>query len=244
MIINDAHMFGLSELHQLRGRVGRYKHRAYCYLLLPRSRTISETAMKRLAAVENFSMLGAGFKIALRDLEIRGAGNLLGNEQKAHAVDTAVDLGITGALPRGYIPSDVRRMDAYRRISRANDYASLDKIRHDLTSAYGELPQRTEAMFQLAEIRISATLLGLRSITRHENDIIFKTGRPGDLEAHMRGAKGSLRMVGDVDAAGLTTVYYRPPKQYLDAPSLLTVLRRRLRREESVAPAPAASAAR
>jgi len=271
MIINDAHMFGLSELHQLRGRVGRYKHRAYCYLLLPKSRTISETAMKRLAAVENFSMLGAGFKIALRDLEIRGAGNLLGaeqsghiaavgyemycqlleqavaelkNEQKARAVDTAVDLGITGALPRGYIPSDVRRMDAYRRISRANDYASLDKIRHDLTSAYGELPQRTEAMFQLAEIRISATLLGLRSITRHENDIIFKTGRPGDLEAHMRGAKGSLRMVGDVDAAGLTTVYYRPPRQYLDAPSLLTVLRRRLRREESAAPAPAASAAR
>jgi transcription-repair coupling factor (superfamily II helicase) len=84
MFINDAYRFGLSELHQLRGRVGRYKHRAYCYLILPRDRVLSEVAMKRLQALENFSMLGAGFKIALRDLEIRGAGNLLGAEQSGH----------------------------------------------------------------------------------------------------------------------------------------------------------------
>jgi transcription-repair coupling factor (superfamily II helicase) len=258
MVINDAHMFGLSELHQLRGRVGRYKHRAYCYLLLPKNRTVSEKAMKRLQAVEDFSMLGAGFKIALRDLEIRGAGNLLGAEQSGHiaavgyemycqlleqavaelkkerkvrAVDTTVDLGVTGSLPRGYIPSDARRMDAYRRVSQANDHEALEKIRGDLISAYGDLPQRTEILFDLAEIRISATQLGVRFITRHEDDIIFRTSRPGDLEDHMRGAKGTLRMVGDVDAAGLMTVYYRPPKAFLEAPSLLTVLRRRLRGE-------------
>ena len=81
MIINDADRFGLAELHQLRGRVGRYKHRAYCYMLLPADRTVKEVAQKRLKAIEQYSMLGAGFKIAMRDLEIRGAGNLLGAEQ-------------------------------------------------------------------------------------------------------------------------------------------------------------------
>src|SRR5690606_33579804 len=75
MFINNADHFGLSELHQLRGRVGRYKHRAYCYLLLPPDRTMTETAVRRLRAIEEYAMLGAGFKIAMRDLEIRGAGN-------------------------------------------------------------------------------------------------------------------------------------------------------------------------
>ncbi len=260
MIINDAHMFGLSELHQLRGRVGRYKHRAYCYLVLPRDRTISETAMKRLQALESFSMLGAGFKIALRDLEIRGAGNLLGAEQSGHiaavgyemycqllegavaelkngkkerSVDTTIDLAINGSLPKGYIPSDARRMDAYRRVGQAEDYEALEKLQHDLDSAYGELPRRADVLFELAEIRISATLLGIHSIARHEKDIIFRTRCPRELESHMRGAKGSLRMVGDVDPAGLTSVYYRPPQPYLEQDSLLTVLRRRLRRKEA-----------
>jgi len=84
MFINQADHFGLSDLHQLRGRVGRYKHRAYCYLILPSDRPITDTAARRLKAIEQFSMLGAGFKIAMRDLEIRGAGNLLGKEQSGH----------------------------------------------------------------------------------------------------------------------------------------------------------------
>jgi transcription-repair coupling factor (superfamily II helicase) len=260
MIVHDAHMFGLSELHQLRGRVGRYKHRAYCYLVLPKDKTVSETAIKRLKALESFSMLGAGFKIALRDLEIRGAGNLLGAEQSGHiaavgyemycqllehavaelknkptvrAVDTTIDLGVDGALPKGYIPSDARRMDAYRRISQANALEELERIRHDLTSAYGDLPKRAEFLFQLAEIRVSATHLEIQSITRHESDIIFRTRRPRELEQQMRGAKGSLRIVGDVEPSGLTSVYYRPPKRFLEDESLLTVLRRRLRTEQA-----------
>jgi transcription-repair coupling factor (superfamily II helicase) len=256
MFINDAHRFGLSELHQLRGRVGRYKHRAYCYLILPRDRVISEVAMKRLHAIENFSMLGAGFKIALRDLEIRGAGNLLGAEQSGHiaavgyemycqlleravsdlknertieAFQTTVDLGITGSLPKGYIPSDVRRMDAYRRISRANDLATLERIEKDLVSAYGDLPRGAQMMMQLAEIRISATLLGIASITRHDDDIVFRTRQPNDLERHMKGAKGSLRMVGKPDESGLMDVYFRPPTSFLEPDTLLSVLRTRLK---------------
>ncbi len=256
MIVLGAQMFGLSELHQLRGRVGRYKHRAYCYLVLPDGRTITETAMKRLKTLERFSMLGAGFKIALRDLEIRGAGNLLGPEQSGHiaavgyemycqlleravaelkdedtaaAVDCVVDLGFTGSIPRGYIPADARRMDAYRRVSAANDLGALERIRGDLASAYGDLPGRAEVLVRLAELRVGASRLGIRSIARHEADIIFKTARPRELAERMSGAQGSLRVVGDTGKAGLTTVYYRPPPAYLEVDTLLTVLSRRLR---------------
>ena len=81
MFINAAENFGLADLHQLRGRVGRYKHRAYCYLMTSEDKALSSVAVKRLKAIEEYSMLGAGFKIAMRDLEIRGAGNLLGPEQ-------------------------------------------------------------------------------------------------------------------------------------------------------------------
>ncbi|MBT8485862.1 MAG: transcription-repair coupling factor [Phycisphaerae bacterium] len=255
MIIDSAHMFGLSELHQLRGRVGRYKHRAYCYLVLPKDKTISEVALKRLQALESFSMLGAGFRIALRDLEIRGAGNLLGAEQSGHiaavgyemycqlleqevaslkredrvsTLDCVVDLGVEGSLPKGYIPTDARRMDAYRRICQATDTTAVEKVHEDLTSAYGDPPGRAEVLFRLAEIRIAATRLGIRTITRHDNDVVFRTARPRDLESTMGQAKGTLRMVGRVEGDGLATVYYRPPASYFKGDTLLTVLRARL----------------
>ncbi|MDG1899280.1 MAG: helicase-related protein, partial [Phycisphaerales bacterium] len=92
MIIDEADLYGLADLHQLRGRVGRFRHRAYCYLMLPRTRLASELAMRRLQALEGFSMLGAGFRIALRDLEIRGAGNLLGSEQSGHIAAVGYEL--------------------------------------------------------------------------------------------------------------------------------------------------------
>ena len=264
MLINDAHRFGLSELHQLRGRVGRYKHRAYCYLLLPGDRVISEVAMKRLRAIENFSMLGAGFKIALRDLEIRGAGNLLGAEQSGHiaavgyemycqllkqavgdlkrqpkapSMDTTIDIGVTGTLPKVYIPSDIRRMDAYRRLSRADDFETLRQIEHDLTTAYGDPPVAAARLLKLLELRIAATLMGIRAITRHEADIILKTSRPRDLQECMAGAQGTLRPVGGADAAGLVDVYYRPPPAYLEPDSLLTVLCHRLGGQRQPVPA-------
>ncbi len=256
MIIADAHRFGLSELHQLRGRVGRYKHRAYCYLCLPQDRIINPIAMKRLRALESFTMLGAGFKIALRDLELRGAGNLLGAEQSGHiaavgyemycqllehavsdlkqekiikAVDTTLDLGVEGALPKGYIPSDSRRMDAYRRVSQARTTEELSEIEKNMISAYGSLPQAASMLMQLAEIRLNAHHIGIRNATRHEGDIIFKTSQPHTLEKHFAQAKGSLRLVGQPDRDGLSTVYYRPPPQYLEGQSLLTVLRQRLK---------------
>ena len=265
MFIDDAHMFGLSELHQLRGRVGRYKHRAYCYLILPPDRVVSEVALRRLKAIEQFSMLGAGFKIAMRDLEIRGAGNLLGPEQSGHiavvgyemycqlleravsdlkeqarasSLDTTIDLAIAGALPKGYIPSDIRRLEAYRRISQAERIQELDRVERDLASAYGSLPPSAQTLLQLAQLRVLAAAIGIRSITLHEEDVIFATEQPQELQRRMAGAKGTLRLVGQVDRKGLAQVYYRPPANYLESDTILTVLNHRLRSEsESVEPA-------
>jgi transcription-repair coupling factor (superfamily II helicase) len=251
IVIEDAHRFGLSELHQLRGRVGRYKHRAYCYLLLPRRGVVSDVAMRRLRAVEQFSMLGAGFKIALRDLEIRGAGNLLGPEQSGHiaavgyemycrllegavadlrnehrrsTIDTTIDIGVAGALPKGYIPSDVRRLEAYRRLSAAESPAELDSAREDLRSAYGELPAAARALFDLARLRIAAGHLGVRSITRQDRDAVLLAENPALVQPRFAAADGSLRVVGPPDRRGLTTVYYRPPEDRLHGDRLLQVL--------------------
>src|SRR5258705_2340061 len=163
IFINNADRFGLSELPQLRGRVGRWKHRAYCYLLLPSDRPVTPVAAKRLKAIEEYSHLGAGFKIAMRDLEIRGAGNILGPEQSGHIAavgyemycqlldrsvkelrgevaaapsETAIELGITGLIPKAYIPSDLRRMEAYRRISTAATADEVHKVAAELDQAY------------------------------------------------------------------------------------------------------------
>jgi len=255
MIINNAHMFGLAELHQLRGRVGRWKHRAYCYLLLPKDRPVREEALKRLHALEEFSMLGAGFRIAMRDLEIRGAGNLLGEEQSGHIaavgyemychlleqavaalsnavkvtpLDTVVDIGLGGSVPKAWIPSDARRMEAYRRIGQADTLAALSKVAADLESAYGEPPAATRELLELAEIRLRAATLGIRTLVRKEQDVILRTTRPRDLEALFAGVQGVVRVVGSPDDAGLTDVYFRPPKGFLEPKSLSAVLRKRL----------------
>ena len=255
MIINNAHMFGLAELHQLRGRVGRWKHRAYCYLVLPKDRPVRDEAMKRLHAVEEFSMLGAGFRIAMRDLELRGAGNLLGEEQSGHIaavgyemycqlleqavaglrnevkvspLDAIVDIGLAGSVPKGWIPSDARRMEAYRRIGQADTLEALQKVVADLESAYGEAPGATKTLFELADLRLRAATLGIRSIARAEPDVVLRTSRPRELERLLAGVQGVVRVVGQPDGSGLTDVYLRPPKAFLEPKSLAAVLRKRL----------------
>lgn len=206
MFINDADRFGLADLHQLRGRVGRYKHRAYCYMLLANDRTVKEVAQKRLKAIEQYSMLGAGFKIAMRDLEIRGAGNLLGSEQSGHiaavgyemycrlldeavrglkseappavASQTAIDIGIVGTIPKAYIPSDQRRMEAYRRIATAASDAELRKVGEDLKGAYGEPAKPVSRLLDLAELRVLAAGLGVKTISIRGQDVLFRTDSP------------------------------------------------------------------
>jgi transcription-repair coupling factor (superfamily II helicase) len=272
MVINDAHMFGLADLHQLRGRVGRYKHRAYCYLLLPPDKPVPDIAKKRLKAIEEYSMLGAGFKIAMRDLEIRGAGNLLGAEQSGHisavgydmycklldqaakelqgestnaVSETTVSIGISGNLPKTYIPSDTRRLEAYRRLATAESPEAAGRVEQDLRQAYGELPKQAERLVELARLRAAAASEGIRSITLREQDVIFRTTRPGRLEELMADAPGSLRLISSSRPGAaqgkaeredtMHEVFYRPPAQFLEPPTLLVMLRRRLSGEKQAA---------
>jgi transcription-repair coupling factor (superfamily II helicase) len=255
MFINNAQNFGLSDLHQLRGRVGRHKHRAYCYMLLPPDRSINEDGMKRLKAIEDFSMLGAGFKIAMRDLEIRGAGNLLGSEQSGHiatvgyemycqllekevsalrdevqlsGTDTTVEIGLVASIPRGWIPSDTRRMEAYRRIGQADSLESLHRTATDLASAYGEPPSQVQMLVDLAELRLAAAVMGIRSVLVRDDDVIFRTVAPRLFEKAMDGVKGTVRLVGSRDKSGLSEIFFRPPRKYLEPKTLLAVLRKRL----------------
>ncbi len=255
MFINDAHRFGLAELHQLRGRVGRYKHRAYCYLLLPAHTGLSDVAKRRLKAIEEFSMLGAGFKIAMRDLEIRGAGNLLGPEQSGHiaavgydmycrlleqavrdlkaepepvrANTVSIELGRGGTIPRPYIPSDARRMEAYRRLATASTAAELESLAEDLSQAYGQPPTAVQRLLELAELRVLANTLGVRSVTLKERDIVLRAERPAPVAAALAGANATVRVLPPASGEKLCEVYYRPPESYLEPDTLLRVLRTR-----------------
>ncbi len=255
MVIDDAGNFGLSELHQLRGRVGRSRHRAYCYLLLPRDRPPTPESMKRLNALEEHSMLGAGFRIAVRDLELRGAGNLLGAEQSGHItavgyemycdllertvgelkhaprvepLDTVVEIGQQGHLPKSWIPSDRRRMEAYRRISGARSSSDLEAVERDLVGAYGDPPAVAAVALRFAHVRLLAALLHIRSLVVRDADVVFRTERPNDLIARMNGVQGTVKLVGVRDALGLQDVYWRPPAPFLEPGTMASVLIRRL----------------
>ncbi|MEN6423931.1 MAG: transcription-repair coupling factor, partial [Phycisphaerales bacterium] len=211
IFINDADRFGLAELHQLRGRVGRYKHRAYAYMLMPNTRPVSPIAAKRLKAIEEYSHLGAGFRIALRDLEIRGAGNILGPEQSGHIqmvgyqmycemladavrelkhekvepLPTAtIDLGVPIFIPKNYIPMDRHRMDAYRKIAVARSGDDLKQIEAELIDVYGPLPAEARLLLDIGELRIAASKWDIRTIvvqTPSPGLTSVRTGPTGDL---------------------------------------------------------------
>jgi len=250
MIIHDADRFGLAQLHQLRGRVGRYKHRAFCYLLLPEARSVSPVAAKRLKAVEEFSDLGAGFQIAMRDLELRGAGNILGRAQSGHIAtvgyelycqlleqavrslrgekapprrDVHVELGLDAYIPRTYIPSDRQRMEIYRRLARCADEADIAQLSADLPDAYGAVPDEVQTLLDLAEVRARAGALGVTSIIIMEPDIVFTITDFAKVAAVFEGSAGTARLPDD------KTVHWRLPPPYRQMPTLMRVLLKRLR---------------
>ena len=266
MFINQADHYGLADLHQLRGRVGRYKHRAYCYLLLPPQRSVSEVAAKRLKAIESYSMLGAGFKIAMRDLEIRGAGNLLGAEQSGHiaavgyemycllleqetkklkdepVLDTAkthLELPLSGAIPKKYIASDKHRMDAYRRLSRASSMEQFDAVVASITDAFGDPPPPARTLFDVAEVRLAATRHRIDKLKLEGPDLIFTTAKAEKLRPLFDTAPGRATVLDE------TTLYWRPPPNYLEPDSLLPILRKLLVRplREPAAEPPSLAAA-
>jgi transcription-repair coupling factor (superfamily II helicase) len=187
IIIDRADRFGLSELYQLRGRVGRYKHQAFAYLLLPRHARLLTDVRKRISAMKQYSTLGSGFKIAMRDLEIRGAGNLLGSEQSGHItavgfelycqllkqsvgslkgekvkprieVHVALDfLGEAGNLPEKYITEPHHRIEIYRKLAQANEKPLLDALQREMRDRFGPLPPAVELLLAVGELKILAS---------------------------------------------------------------------------------------
>ena len=180
IIIENAERHGLSELYQLRGRVGRSNRRAYAYLLVPQDTELSEVARKRLAALREFSDLGAGFKIAALDLELRGAGNLLGGEQHGHIaavgfdmylrmleetvqelkgeetpleIHSALNLGLDIRIPPEYIADENQRLRAYKRIADARDAEQAEKVRAELADRYGPPPDAVETLVRFALLK-------------------------------------------------------------------------------------------
>ncbi|MGA0851264.1 MAG: transcription-repair coupling factor [Candidatus Nanopelagicaceae bacterium] len=183
LIVERSDIFGLSQLHQLRGRVGRGRERAYAYFLFPADKPLSELALDRLTTIAKNTELGAGMQVALKDLEIRGAGNLLGGEQSGHIADVGfdlymrmvgeavneykrgvidgveesleckVELPITAHLSPEYVPSDRLRLDLYRRLADAKVDAEIDAIKEELVDRFGALPHEAEALLQVAKLR-------------------------------------------------------------------------------------------
>ncbi len=250
IIINNADRFGLSELHQLRGRVGRWKHRAYCYLLLPADRPVTPVAAKRLKAIEEYSHLGAGFKIAMRDLEIRGAGNILGPEQSGHIAtvgyemycqlledcvrqlknepkavtpEAHVDIGVSAFLPKTWIPGDRQRMDVYRRLTRCTSIDMLNLLEQDLKDAFSEPPRPAVLLLALTELRLLAGHWGIESIIRKEPDVVLTVTEAMKALTALAGAPGTLRVIDE------RTVYLRMPAGFLESDTLLMTLKNLMR---------------
>jgi transcription-repair coupling factor (superfamily II helicase) len=249
IFIDRAERFGLADLHQLRGRVGRSKHRAYAYALLSPKHPVNDNAARRLKAFEHYSELGAGFQIAMRDLEIRGAGNILGPEQSGHIeavgyemycqlLEQAVrglknepaevfrpvnlDLGISATIPRGYIHADRQRMEVYKRLTGCRSVEELAVLREDIRDAYGPLPDGVETLLALAEIRVLAQPWGIRSLVLDPPDVIFAIEDLQTVQPLLSDGPGSPRVPDPY------TIHWRLPKRYLEPKTLLAVLRRQL----------------
>ena len=183
MIIHDADKMGLSQLYQLRGRVGRSNRMAYAFLLYRRDKVLKEVAEKRLAAIREFTDLGSGFKIAMRDLEIRGAGNLLGAEQHGHMeavgydlyckmlneavrqmkgeipeeiFNTTIDLDVDAYIPASYIPNEYQKLDIYKRIAAIESEEEMDDMLEELIDRFGDLPKKVQQLLQIANLKALA----------------------------------------------------------------------------------------
>jgi transcription-repair coupling factor (superfamily II helicase) len=201
IIINRADNYGLSQLYQLRGRVGRSNRRAYAYLLIPAEQELTPIARRRLAAIREFSDLGAGFRIAALDLELRGAGNLLGGQQSGHMdalgfdlytqmlertvaelrgeqvedeTAVSINLGADVAIPESYIADMGQRLRTYKRVSSARDEEMLVAILAETEDRYGRIPDSVNNLFDYARLRQAAESVGVVSIDRTRDGIAVK----------------------------------------------------------------------
>ena len=200
LIIEDADKMGLAQLHQIRGRVGRSTRRAYAYLTYRRGKVLTEVASKRLGAIREFAEFGSGFKIAMRDLEIRGAGNVLGPEQSGFLLsvgydmylklleeavleergekpqrptECAADLTVAASIPDRYVPSPEQRMDLYRRIAAIRSEADADELMDELIDRYGDPPRTVNNLISVALLRADAAANGISQIDQKGTNLNF-----------------------------------------------------------------------
>lgn len=201
LIIDNADRMGLSQLHQLRGRVGRSARRAYAYFTFTRGKVLSEISQKRLSAIREFTEFGSGFKIAMRDLEIRGAGNILGGEQHGHmesvgydmylkllneaialmkgetpevpVEECAVDMQVQAHIPESYIDSTALRLEVYRRIADIKTYEDSSDVVDELIDRFGEPPESVYGLIDIALLRSRATSLGITEVKQQANAILL-----------------------------------------------------------------------
>ena len=244
IFVNEANRYGLADLHQLRGRVGRYKHHAYCYLLVDPGASITPNAARRLRAIEEFSEMGAGFAISMRDLEIRGAGNLLGTQQSGHIatvgyelycelletavrrlkqmppsvkVDVNINLPGQAFFPSSYVDDLRAKIDLYRRLVRIASFEQLNEFRQELLDRFGAPPPPVERILELAELRLDAAVWQVTAIYVEDEYLVFRFANRPRIETLARSAQPPLRIVDHSSA-------YLPLEQELNDPNAILKL--------------------
>ncbi len=251
IFIHEADKYGLADLHQLRGRVGRYKHRAYAYLMLESDRPVTPNAVKRLKAIEEYTELGAGFKIALRDLEIRGAGNILGPEQSGHIesvgyelycsllesavraatrqpekpkYDCSVELSWRAYLPRDYVPGPKLKVELYRRLGRVRSLERLADFRQELVDRFGAPPKQAENLLTEAELRVLAERWGLTRIHVEDEYAVLTYRSARRIEKLSKLRPGMIRVVDERTAYVPLGVEEKRPHGSIVAPLVKALL--------------------
>lgn len=251
MIIHDADNLGLSQLYQLRGRIGRSNRTAYAFLMYRRNKMLKEVAEKRLSAIREFSDLGSGFKIAMKDLEIRGAGNLLGEQQHGHmeavgydlyckmlneavksakgetveeSFDTSIDIELDAYIPNGYIANEYQKLDIYKRIAAIENEEEKDEMLDELIDRFGEPPRSVQNLLTVAQIKADAHRVYLVEIKENAAGIMFRMFERAKLNV------ANLPLLLDKNKPLLSFIpdkkepclYYRKQK---NSPDTLTVIR-------------------
>jgi transcription-repair coupling factor (superfamily II helicase) len=200
ILINHAERFGLADLYQIRGRVGRGSHQAYAYLIIPGELALSKDAMRRLRAIQELSELGSGFKLAIQDLEIRGAGNLLGPSQSGHITAVGFELytqlmekairelkgeevveeitpeirfHLPAFIPEGYVEDPGERLNLYRRLSLSRSDEEVERIREELIDRFGKIPREVEHLLEVIKVKILLTRMAIKKLEETPSQFVL-----------------------------------------------------------------------
>jgi len=222
IIVDDADRFGLTQLYQLRGRVGRSTNRAYAYLVHRPNKVLSAEAQARLEAIQEATELGAGLRVAMRDMEIRGAGNILGAEQSGHIAEIGfdlyirllsqaveeiragrpfveqgaitLDLPLTALIPMSYIADMELRLSTYRRVAAVGSFRELTEMREELVDRFGPIPEEVEHLLALITMRLRCEELGIESMIEREREIVIRPVRTSQLDSRKLNSKFGLAL--------------------------------------------------